>query len=74
VRHDKRGNPEQRGSANRLPAVELPPKAKASLPDWREVGRQVLSESMRRTVWALRRRNRCKPRLSHFRRSWWGLS
>ena len=29
------------------------------LPDWRELGRRVLSESMRRTACELRRRNGC---------------
>lgn len=72
VRHDEPDNVEQPSLVNRLPSLPPAPDDGEQLPDWRELGRHVLGESLRRTARALRRRNACRVYPSRFRGKWRG--
>jgi hypothetical protein len=67
VRHSKRNNAEQAIPADRLPEPPTVPNRNQPWPDWRELGRRVLTEALRRSARELRRRNGCPVRPRGFR-------
>jgi len=67
VRHNQRDNAEQAGPADRLPEAPTVPNHNQPWPNWRELGRRVLTEALRRSARELRRRNGCPVRPRRFR-------